>query len=57
MKEIMQDIKSSLKSDLSIESLKEKINIQEIGKGNRSKVCQGEEKLVVIMPKVNLNNK
>lgn len=57
MKEVMQDIKSSLKSDLSIESLKEKINIQEIGKGNRSKTCQGEEKLVVIMPKVNLNNK
>ena len=49
--EIMQDIKAKLNSDLSIEGLKEKINIQEIAKGERSKACQGEEKIVVIMPK------
>lgn len=54
-KEIMQEIKEKLSSDLSIESLKEKIKIQEIAKGERSKACQAEEKLVVIMPK-NINN-
>ena len=54
-KEIMQEIKEKLSSDLSIESLKEKIKIQEIAKGERSKTCQAEEKLVVIMPK-NINN-
>lgn len=55
-KEIIQEIKDKLHSDLSIESLKEKINIREIEKGERSKTCQSEEKLVVIMPKMQNNN-
>lgn len=55
--EIMQELKKTLRSDLSVESLKEKITITEIAKGQRSNTCHGEEKLVVIMPKTqNINN-
>ena len=55
-KEVMQAIKNTLKSDLSIEGLQENINIRAIEKGERSKTCQSEEKLVIIMPNKNLNN-
>lgn len=49
--EIFQKIKSNIQSNLSIEGLKEKISVQEIAKGSRSKACQAEESLVIIMPK------